>query len=39
LRHYPAWFGWLPVHSPRLTLADTLPAQAGSDHVNEGQSS
>lgn len=37
LRHYPAWFGWLPVHSPRLTLADTLPEQDGSDHVNEGQ--
>ena len=39
LRHYPAWFGWLPVHTPHLTLASTLPAQDGSDHVNEGQTS
>lgn len=37
LRHYPAWFGWLPVHTPRLTLADKMQAQAGSDRVNEGQ--
>lgn len=37
LRHYPAWFGWLPVHTPRLTLAEKLPAQAGGDRVNEGK--
>jgi cardiolipin synthase len=37
LRHYPAWFGWLPVHTPRLTLSDKLPAQAGGERVNEGQ--
>ena len=37
LRHYPAWFGWLPVHTPRLTLPDQAPAQAGGDRVNEGQ--
>ena len=28
LRHYPAWFGWLPAHVPRLTLAEKLLAQA-----------
>ncbi|WP_394756362.1 cardiolipin synthase ClsB [Rhodoferax sp.] len=37
LRHYPAWFGWLPVHTPRLTLAEKLLAEAGGDRVNEGQ--
>jgi len=37
LRHYPAWFGWLPVHTPQLTLSDKLPAQAGGERVNEGQ--
>ena len=37
LRHYPAWFGWLPVHTPRLTPADRMQAQAGSDRINEGQ--
>jgi cardiolipin synthase len=36
LRRYPAWFGWLPAHVPRLTLAEKLPAEAGSDRVNEG---
>lgn len=36
LRRYPAWFGWLPVHTPRMTLAETLPASAGGDPVNEG---
>lgn len=39
LRRYPVWFGWLPAHTPRLTLAGQLPAEAGSDHVNEGQAS
>jgi cardiolipin synthase len=24
LRRYPAWAGWLPAHTPRLTLA--MPA-------------
>ena len=28
LRHYPAWFGWLPAHVPRLTHAMKLLAQA-----------
>jgi cardiolipin synthase len=37
LRRYPAWFGWLPAHRPRLTLAENLPLAAGSDRVNEGQ--
>ncbi|MBA3059092.1 MAG: cardiolipin synthase ClsB [Gammaproteobacteria bacterium] len=37
LRHYPAWFGWLPVHTPRLTSAEMMQEQAGSDRVNEGQ--
>ena len=37
LRHYPAWFGWLPAHTPRLTPAEKLPAPAGSDHVDEGR--
>ncbi|MDO9166855.1 MAG: cardiolipin synthase ClsB [Rhodoferax sp.] len=37
LRRYPAWFGWLPAHTPRLTPAETLMTEAGSDHVNEGQ--
>lgn len=37
LRRYPAWFGWLPAHTPRLTLAEKLPAETGGDRVNEGQ--
>jgi cardiolipin synthase len=37
LRRYPAWFGWLPAHAPRLTSAEKLLAEAGGDHVNEGQ--
>ena len=37
LRHYPAWFGWLPAHMPRLTLAEKLPAEPGSDRINEGK--
>ena len=37
LRRYPAWFGWLPAHTPRLTLAEKLPAEAGGDRVNEGK--
>ncbi|ABD71320.1 putative phospholipase [Rhodoferax ferrireducens T118] len=37
LRHYPAWFGWLPVHTPRLTLPDQALAQSGGDRVNEGR--
>ncbi|MDO8449754.1 MAG: cardiolipin synthase ClsB [Rhodoferax sp.] len=37
LRRYPAWFGWLPAHTPRLTPAEKLMTEAGSDHVNEGQ--
>jgi cardiolipin synthase len=36
LRRYPAWFGWLPAHTPRLTLAEKLLGQADVDHVNEG---
>ena len=36
LRHYPAWFGWLPAHTPHLTPADKLLAEAGGDRVNEG---
>lgn len=36
LRRYPAWFGWLPVHTPRLTLSEKLPAPAGGERVNEG---
>ncbi|OOG44227.1 cardiolipin synthase ClsB [Polaromonas sp. A23] len=40
LRHYPAWFGWLPAHAPRLTLAENLlDANAGADYVNEGRTS
>jgi len=41
LRHYPAWFGWLPAHVPRLTLAEKLLGQTDVDvkisHVNEGR--
>jgi cardiolipin synthase len=37
LRHYPAWFGWLPVHTPRLTLPDQALTQSGGDRVNEGR--
>jgi cardiolipin synthase len=37
LRRYPAWFGWLPAHTPRLTPAEKLLNLPGSDHVNEGQ--
>lgn len=36
LRRYPAWFGWLPVHTQRLTLSEKLPAPAGGERVNEG---
>jgi cardiolipin synthase len=36
LRLYPAWFGWLPAHMPRLTPAEKLMAEAGADRVNEG---
>jgi len=39
LRRYPAWFGWLPAHTPRLTLAEKLLGQAEVDHVNEGRAS
>lgn len=48
IRHYPAWFGWLPAHAPRLTLAEKLldvnadteaSASAGVDYVNEGRTS
>ncbi|MDQ3271881.1 MAG: cardiolipin synthase ClsB, partial [Pseudomonadota bacterium] len=40
LRRYPAWFGWLPAHMPRLTPAEKLLGEpAGLDHVNEGQAS
>ena len=39
LRRYPAWFGWLPAHAPRLTSAETLLGEAGVDHINEGQAS
>ena len=37
LRRYPAWFGWLPAHTPRLAPAETLITEAGGDHINEGQ--
>ena len=37
LRRYPAWFGWLPAHTPRLTPAEDLLAPSGGDHVNEGK--
>ena len=37
LRHYPAWFGWLPAHTPRLTSAEKLTTLAVSDRVNEGR--
>lgn len=37
LRRYPAWFGWLPAHTPRLAQAEKLLAEAGADHVNEGK--
>lgn len=41
LRRYPAWFGWLPAHTPRLTLAEKLLGQTDVDvkisHVNEGR--
>lgn len=36
LRHYPAWFGWLPAHTQRLTPAEQLLTETGSDRVNEG---
>lgn len=39
LRRYPAWFGWLPVHTPRMTLAERMPAKGGSEPVNEGNTS
>ena len=39
LRRYPAWFGWLPAHTQRLTLAGQRPVEAGSDHINEGKAS
>jgi len=39
LRRYPAWFGWLPAHLPRLAPAETLFEEGGLDHVNEGQAS
>ncbi len=39
LRRYPAWFGWLPAHTPRLTPAEKLLNLAGSDRINEGQMS
>ena len=40
LRRYPAWFGWLPAHLPRLTPAEKLLGEpAGVDHINEGQAS
>jgi cardiolipin synthase len=40
LRRYPAWFGWLPAHLPRLTPAEKLlAAPSGVDHINEGQAS
>ena len=39
LRRYPAWFGWLPAHAPRLTLADKLLGDAHVDHINEGKAS
>ena len=37
LRRYPAWFGWLPAHTPHLTPAEKLLNLPGSDRVNEGQ--
>jgi len=41
LRRYPAWFGWLPAHTPRLTLAEKLLGKTDVDakvsHVNEGR--
>jgi cardiolipin synthase len=40
LRRYPAWFGWLPAHLPRLTPAEKLLDEPpGVDHINEGQTS
>jgi cardiolipin synthase len=39
LRRYPAWFGWLPAHMPRLTPAEKLLGEPGVDHINEGQAS
>ena len=39
LRSYPAWFGWLPAHTPRLTLAQKLLGDAQVDHINEGKAS
>ncbi len=39
LRRYPAWFGWLPAHAPRLTLADKLLGDSRVDHINEGKAS
>lgn len=39
LRHYPAWFGWMPAHTARLTSAEKLPAMVGRDHVDEGRMS
>ena len=39
LRSYPAWFGWLPAHTPRLTLAEKLLGDAKVDHINEGKAS
>lgn len=45
LRRYPAWFGWLPAHRPRLTpsgnlLPETeLLPEAGSDRLHEGRAS
>ena len=39
LRRYPAWFGWLPAHTPRLTLADKLLGDSHVDHINEGKAS
>ena len=39
LRRYPAWFGWLPAHTPRLTLAEKLSGDAQVKHINEGKAS
>ena len=39
LRRYPAWFGWLPAHTPRLMPAEHLLTTPGTDHVSEGQAS
>lgn len=39
LRSYPAWFGWLPAHTPRLKLAEKLLGDAQVDHINEGKAS